>query len=63
MEQVIADVHRFPAREDFFMAKNREKQKANKQKGREERLNLLTEWNTKDPTPKQAVDNIIAERK
>ena len=45
------------------MAKNREKQKANKQKGREERLNLLTEWNTKDPTPKQAVDNIIAERR
>ena len=45
------------------MAKNREKQKANKQKGREERLNLLNEWNKKDPTPKEAVDNIIAERR
>ena len=54
---------RFGYGRGFVMAKNREKQKANKQKGREERLNLLTEWNTKDPTPKQAVDNIIAERR
>ena len=33
------------------MAKNREKQKANKQKGREEQLNKLNEWNMKDLTP------------
>lgn len=54
---------RFGYGRGFVMAKNREKQKANKQKGREERLNLLNEWNKKDPTPKQAVDNIIAERR
>ena len=26
---------------------------------REERLNSKTEWSTKDPTPQEAVDNII----
>ena len=34
----------------------REKQHAEQ---REERLNSKTEWDIKDPTPQQAVDNII----
>lgn len=42
------------------MPKNREKQKLNKKVGQmEERLNAKTEWDIKDPTPQQAVDNII----
>jgi hypothetical protein len=42
------------------VAKNRERQKANKRK--EERLNLKTEWGIKDPTPKEAVENIRREK-
>ena len=42
------------------VAKNRERQKANKRK--EERLNLKTEWGVKDPTPKEAVENIRREK-
>jgi hypothetical protein len=42
---------RFGYGRGFVMAKNREKQKANKQKGREEQLNKLNEWNMKDLTP------------
>lgn len=43
------------------MAKNRERQRANQALARknEERLNSLTEWGTKDPTPKEAVSDII----
>lgn len=42
------------------MAKNRDRQKMNKKVGQvEERLNSKTEWSTKDPTPQEAVNNII----
>ena len=42
------------------MPKNREKQKMRKKLGQiEERLNAKTEWNVSDPTPLQAVKNII----
>ena len=44
---------RFPARRGFGMAKNRDKQRANKRK--EQELNRKTEWNTKDLTPYNAV--------
>jgi len=42
------------------VAKNRERQKANKRK--EEPLNLKTERGIKDPTPKEAVENIRREK-
>ena len=52
---------RFPAIGGFTMPKKREITRDNAKKGREERLDLLNSWNKKDPTPKEAVDNIIAE--
>lgn len=40
--------------------KNRNKQRENKARAKfEERLESKTEWGISDPTPKQAVDNII----
>ena len=40
--------------------RNRNKQRELKSAERkEERLNMTTEWNIKDPTPKAAVDNMI----
>ena len=39
--------------------KNRDRQRANRRM-KEERLNRTTEWGISDPTPSQAVDNLIA---
>lgn len=46
------------------MPKSREITRANsKMKKREEYLNTHTEWGIKDPTPAEAVKNIITERR
>ena len=42
--------------------KNRDRQRANRRM-KEERLNRTMECGIADPTPRQAVDNIIAEQK
>ena len=39
--------------------KNRDRQRANRRM-KEERLNRITEWGISDPTPRQAVDDLIA---
>ena len=42
--------------------KRRDRQRENRRM-KEERLNRTTEWGSNDPTPRLAVDNIIAEQK
>ena len=44
------------------MPKNRERQRDNRRKGKESILNTKNMYGIPDPTPKQAVEQIIRER-